>query len=88
VRHAAEFTVADDQQVGAAPARLVHQVDGAFDGRLHVGAAVKGLVHQRQQRGQAVGARAQVLLQQFTGRAKGDELAAAARLRAPPAAPR
>jgi hypothetical protein len=77
VRHAAKLTVADDQQVGAAPARLVHQFDGPFDGGLHVGAAVEGLAHQRQQRVQAVRCPAQVLLQQFTRPAKGDQLAAA-----------
>jgi hypothetical protein len=72
-RHAAEFTVADDQQVGAAPARLVHAVDGAFD-------RVSARRCRRRRPGpsvpaglQARGAGAQVAFEQFTRAAEGHQ---------------
>ena len=50
----------------------MHQVYGALDGGLHVGAAVKALAHQVHQGPQAAGA-GQVTLQQFAWAAEGDQ---------------
>ena len=78
VTGAAEFAVADDQQVGAAPGLLVNPFDRPFDRRLHIGAAVETLAHQFEQGAQAVGPAGQVAFQQLAGATERDQFAAAA----------